>query len=127
VCSAINGCRYCTSHHCSILKKPASAGAEGWGMSDQEVQDLITGRAEPADDFERVCFDYARAASHDASNVPDEIRQRLARHLSPPEIMELAAVVGFWKMYNTIHDSLNIPIEEHVHPETGYVDLIERS
>jgi uncharacterized peroxidase-related enzyme len=125
VCSAVNGCTYCTSHHCSILKKPASTAAEGWDLSDEQVQDLITGKYQPADEFERVCFDFARAASADPSNVPSEIHDRRAEHLSPPQIMELAAVVGFWKMYNTIHDSLNIPIEAHVLPETGYVGLAD--
>ena len=88
------------------------------------MQDLITGYSEPEEEFERVCFDYARSASHDPSNVPEEILRSLAEHLSPAQIMELAAVVGFWKMYNTIHDSLHIPIEEHVLPESGYVDLL---
>ena len=124
VCSAINGCNYCTSHHCSVLKKPAGAEAEGWGLSDKEVQDLITGYSEPEEEFERVCFDYARAASHDPSNVPEEILQSLAEHLSPAQIMELAAVVGFWKMYNTIHDSLHIPIEEIVQREADKVELL---
>ena len=64
-----------------------------------------------------------RAASADPGNVPDELRQRLKQHLTPSQIVELACVAGFWKFYNTIHDSLNIPLENHLQPYAGYVDL----
>src|SRR6185503_14847943 len=37
VASKVNGCTYCTSHHCTILKAPAGLGAEGWGMSHAEL------------------------------------------------------------------------------------------
>ena len=63
--------------------------------------------------MERACFDYVRAASEDPTSVPDEVLQRLKQHLTPPQIIELACVVGFWKFYNTVHDSLHIPVESH--------------
>jgi uncharacterized peroxidase-related enzyme len=124
VCCAINGCSYCTSHCCSMLKKPRGVDAEGWGMSDQEVQDLLTGKAPPPSEFERACFDYVRAASTDPTQVPGEILDRLAKHLRPEQIVELACVVGFWKFYNTVHDSLHIPVEASLLPDTRYVGLV---
>jgi alkylhydroperoxidase family enzyme len=63
-----------------------------------------------------------RAASSAPDAVPDEILQNLKKHLSPPQIIELACVVGFWKFYNTVHDSLHIPVEEHLLNDTRYVD-----
>lgn len=124
VCCAINGCAYCTSHCCAMLKKPRGAEAEGWGMSDEEVRRLITGETAPANEFERACFDYVRAASSDPTQVPDEILERLTKHLSPAQIVELACVVGFWKFYNTVHDSLHIPVEASLLPDTTYVGLV---
>jgi uncharacterized peroxidase-related enzyme len=123
VCCAINGCAYCTAHSCTMLKAPRGAGSEGWGLSEQELQDLVTGAMEPANEFERVCFDYVRAASSDPTSVPTEILDRLKQHLTPPQIVELACVVGFWKFYNTVHDSLHIPVESQLLKDTGYVDL----
>jgi uncharacterized peroxidase-related enzyme len=123
VASAINGCAYCTAHCCGMLKKPRDLGSEGWGMSERELQQMITGDLEPKDEFERACFDYVRAASEAPNAVPDEILQRLKQHLTPPQIVELACVVGFWKFYNTVHDSLHIPVEAQVLQDTGYVDL----
>lgn len=123
IACATNGCAYCTAHSCSMLKKSRDSDFEGWDVSEEELQGLITGDYEPKDEFERVCIDYVRAASEDAPNVPDEILQRLKQHLTPPQIIELACVVGFWKFYNTVHDSLHIPIESPLLQDTGYVDL----
>ncbi len=48
VACAINGCAYCTAHSCSMLKKPTrQPGFEGWGMSEEELQEIITGDLEP--------------------------------------------------------------------------------
>lgn len=123
VACVINGCAYCAAHSCSMLKKPRDAQYEGWGVSEGDLQQMLTGDLEPKDEFERVCFEYVRAASEDPTSVPDEILQRLKMHLTPPQIIELACVVGFWKFYNTVHDSLHIPVESQLLQDTGYVDL----
>ena len=121
VASRENGCAYCTSHHCAILKTAPGGQAEGWGMSHEELRGMLRGDDEPRNEMERVCFDFVRAASRDPRSVPDDVYQRLRAHLTPPQIVELACVVGFWKMYNTIHDSLRVPIEEPLQPNAGYV------
>ena len=38
-------------------------------------------------------------------------------------VFTLACVVGFWKFYNTVHDSLHIPVESELLNDTGYVSL----
>lgn len=123
VACATNGCAYCTAHSCSMLKKSANADFEGWGVSEQELQEIITGDYQPKNEMERACFDYMRSASEDPTSVPDEILQRLKQHLTPPQIVELACVAGFWKFYNTVHDSLHIPVESQLLGDTGYVNL----
>ena len=123
VCCAINGCAYCTAHSCSMLKKPRDNDFEGWGMDEAELQAIITGAYQPKNELERACFDYVRAASADPTAVPDEILNRLKQHLTPSQVVELACVVGFWKFYNTVHDSLHIPVESQLLEDTGYVDL----
>jgi len=115
VACATNGCAYCTAHNCAVLKN--------WGLSEKELQDIITNAYEPKNEMERVCFDYVRSASDDATSVPEEILQRLRQHLTPPQIIELAFLVGFWKFRNTVHDSLHIPVESMMLGYTGYVDL----
>jgi uncharacterized peroxidase-related enzyme len=122
ICSTTNGCTYCAAHCCDMLKKPLGGSSEGWGMSREEVMDLVRGGLAPRDEMERVCFDFARATSAEPAAVPDELLERLKAHLTPPQIVELASVVGFWKMYNTIHDALRIPIEAHLEHDTDFVD-----
>jgi alkylhydroperoxidase family enzyme len=123
VACATNGCAYCTAHSCSMLKKPRDAGFEGWGISEVELQSIIIGEDVPKNAFERACFDYVRAASEDAASVPDAILHALKENLTPPQVIELACLVGFWKFYNTVHDSLHIPVESQLLDDTGYVDL----
>src|SRR6202161_3035532 len=60
---AVNGCAYCNAHSCCILKKPREADFEGWELSEQEVQDIVSGAYKPKDEMERACFDYVRCAS----------------------------------------------------------------
>lgn len=121
VASRVNGCTYCLAHHCSMLKKPPSETAEGWGMSHEELHGLISGSLEPENEMERACFDFVRASSTDAGSVPDEVYEGLNAHLTPPQIVELACVVGFWKFYNTVHDALRIPLEGVLEGEMQYI------
>lgn len=122
VACAINGCGYCTAHSCAMLKKDKLAASEGWGMADEDIEALIADELKPTNEFERVCFDYVRLASSDPTDMPDEIFDRLKQHLTPPQIIELSCVVGFWKFYNTVHDSLRIPVEAELLEDTRYVE-----
>ena len=126
ICCAINGCAYCTAHSCSMLKRPNTGDpldSEGWGMDEEELQALVAGTLAPENEMERVAFAYVRAATEDPTAVPREILDQLAEHLSPPQIVELACVVGFWKFYNTVHDSLHIPVEDFLLADTGYINV----
>jgi alkylhydroperoxidase family enzyme len=120
--SKTNGCAYCTAHCCNMLMRP-KVGAEGWGLSQDEMLKILDDDYRPANPMEAACFDYVRKASADPSNVPQQILDNLTKHLSPPQIVELACVVGFWKFYNAVHDSLHIPVEEHLLNDTRYVDV----
>ena len=118
VASHINDSEYCVMHNTAMLKA-AGGGAEGWDMDADAVTALLDGAAEPADEAEAACLAFVRAASENPSGVTAEILAELKQHLTPPQIVELACVVGFWKMYNCIHESLHVPIEEHFLKEGG--------
>lgn len=121
--SKLNGCKYCTAHHCAVLQNPGGLGIEGWDMDDDEVRALLEGDFEPENNLEKACFDFVRAASLEPSAVTNGVLSRLVEHLTPAQVVELAAVVGFWKMYNTIHDSLHIPIEAKLAEQSTKVGL----
>jgi uncharacterized peroxidase-related enzyme len=117
-----NGCAYCTAHSCNMLMRDKGS-SEGWGLSQDQLLEILDEDYQPETPMEGACFDYVRAASAAPDSVPESILQNLKKHLTPPQIIELACVVGFWKFYNTVHDSLHIPVEEHLLNDTRYVDV----
>lgn len=120
VASRDNECRYCTAHHVLTLKRR-------WGYNDDEVQRVLA-LDQPADEREAVAMEFVHQASLDPTGVTDELRRRLAEHFTPQEVMEIVLVVGFWKMYNTMHTAMGAPLEDpvlsfgdwvNVHPADG--------
>ena len=110
-CSSLNRSAYCVAHNTNSLASAGGGESEGWDYSASDIDALLDPGYEPEDPVERACFAYARAATLDPSDVPQEILDRLGDTLTPPQVVELACVVGFWKMYNGIHESLGVPIE----------------
>ncbi|MEC7488591.1 MAG: hypothetical protein VYA17_03280 [Pseudomonadota bacterium] len=112
VCSFLNKSAYCVAHNTNTLMNTGDEGGEGWGLSREDVAELLDPAYKPEDQAEQAAIDYARAAAIDHASVPPPVLRRLAEHMSPAQIVELACVVGFWAMYNSIHEALDIPIEE---------------
>ena len=117
--SRTNECPYCVSHHVGTLKRR-------WEYEDGDLRTLLH-QTEPADEREAVAMEFATQASLDPAGVTDELRARLAGHFTPQEVMEIVALVGFWKMYNLMHAAMALPIEDpmaglekwmHVQPKT---------
>ena len=119
VASQVNKSEYCVTHNTHMLREAKGGDAEGWSMGEAEIESLLEGSFEPENKMESVCLAFVTAASEDTNSVSEEILADLKAHLSPAQIIELACVVGFWKMYNTIHDALKVPIEEHLLSEEG--------
>lgn len=120
ICSTINGCAYCTSHQCHAAAHPPGGGT---GLDEEQLTALVTGADEGADPVERACFAYARAASRDPASVTGAMLDWLREDLTSAQLVELAAVVGMWKMINTIHDTLRLPIEESMLDHARYLEL----
>jgi AhpD family alkylhydroperoxidase len=109
-----NGCAYCTAHHAATLKRR-------WNYSEKLLADVL-GNDEPADEREAVAFEFVREASRNPGGVSDDLRSRLAKHFTPQEVMEIVLVVGFWKMYNLMHDAMKLPIEDPVIRDRCWVE-----
>jgi uncharacterized peroxidase-related enzyme len=121
----LNNSTYCVSHHCGILQRTDDENRlkdEGWGVEDEDVRALLVDSDNGRDEFEKACFDFADAMTLDPTTISDEIYQRIERLLSPAQVVELAAVVGFWKLYNTIHSGLRVPLEEHLLEFSGWIN-----
>ena len=110
-CSSLNRSAYCVAHNSNTLASAGGGDGEGWDFAADDIDALLDPGYEPDDPLEGACFAYARAATLDPADVPRDVLYRLTRLLTPPQVVELACVVGFWKMYNGIHESLGVPIE----------------
>ena len=65
------------------------------GLDPQKVRDVpVFSHSDVYDDIERVVLEYAVAATATPVALPDGVMERLHRHLSEPEIVELAAWVA---------------------------------
>lgn len=122
ICSFLNQSAYCVAHNANTLMTEAEGESEGWSFSAEEIARLLDPGYTPDDPAEKIAIDYARAATIDHANVPRKILDDLAACMTPPQIVELACVVGFWKMYNSIHEALHIPIEEALQGNVTFLD-----
>ena len=100
ICSFLNKSAYCVAHNTNTLMNEDSGDEEGWGFSAQDVAKLLDPAYAPNDPAEKAAIEYAKAASSNHSNVPRSVLESPAGHMTPPQIVELACVVGFWAMYN---------------------------
>ena len=110
-CSGLNRSAYCVAHNANTLASSGGGDSEGWDYAAADIAALLDPEYAPDDPVESACFAYARAATLDPANIPPPVLERLTRLLTPPQVVELACVVGFWKMDNGIHESLGVPIE----------------
>lgn len=122
ICSYLNKSAYCVAHNTNTLMTDTAGEGEGWDFTDEDVMKLLDPAYAPDDPAEKAAIDYARAATVDHSNVPRGILDRLAETMTPPQVVELACVVGFWKMYNSVHEALHIPVEEALQSNVAFLE-----
>ncbi|MBT3230377.1 hypothetical protein HN358_01145 [Candidatus Uhrbacteria bacterium] len=95
--SKINECTYCVSVVESKLK--------GFGLTDEQIKSVTE---EPADDRERLAFEFAKNATQKAYNMDVDLIEQVKKEFSECEIVELTAVVGLFSYINRFNDALNI-------------------
>ncbi|PPR09860.1 MAG: hypothetical protein CFH41_02243 [Alphaproteobacteria bacterium MarineAlpha11_Bin1] len=123
VCSFLNKSAYCVAHNTNTLMSESDGDGEGWNFSEEDVEELLGTDYVPDDPAEKAAIEYAKAASVDHSNVPKSVLDNLAASMTPAQVVELACVVGFWAMYNSIHEALHIPIEAGLQGNTSFLDV----
>lgn len=115
IISRNHGCRYCCAHHAATLRKK-------FGCTDEELVDILKLR-NPQDERERLAWEFVHKGSLGPQHLDDEVRSELATVFSPGEVVEIACTLGFWAFYNRVHACTDMPIEEHLLGESGWVDV----
>ncbi len=109
--SRLNRCSYCVAHHAPMLR------AEG--LDPDAVDSLLEAAAPPdPDDVERLVVDYARLVTETPGQIRDAVFERLRRHFSEAQIVELTWRIALCGAFNRFNDALQLEIE----PETAPTD-----
>ena len=58
----------------------------------------------------RAALDFADAMTPTSGDVTDEIYAELARWWTPPQIIEITSVIGFFNYFNRFAEALRIPV-----------------
>lgn len=100
--SQLNSCGYCLASHTALSRK--------YGASDSQMSALEGGRYEPFEPSWRAAFAFADAMTPTQGDVTDEIYAELARWWTPPQIVEITSVIGFFNYFNRFAEALRIPV-----------------
>ena len=105
VSSHASGCLYCQAH--MIL------ASERFGASEERLAGVWDPDASPRfSEAERAALAYARAASVQPAAVTDEVAERLGRHWSDEDIVEITAVVALFGYLNRWNDAMGSALED---------------
>ena len=101
--SAVNRCEYCAASH--AYAAGLAGAAEGVGQACRALRfDGFAPR-------ERAALEFARKAAADMRSITRADIETLRAHYTPEEVVELAAVVGSFMMYNTFVTVLGLELE----------------
>ena len=104
VVSRLNECHYCVAHHTPFL------AVEGVSL---EAIDRLLDRDNPElDDVDRLVIEYAQAAWEAPNRIRDSLFDRLRRHFSEPQIVELTLRITLCGFFNRFNDALQIEEED---------------
>jgi uncharacterized peroxidase-related enzyme len=100
--SQINSCGYCLASHTALSRKH--------GATDEQLEGLGVGKFEGFEPGWQAAFAFAEAMTPTGGDVTDEIYGELARWWTPPQIVEITTVIGFFNYFNRFAEALRIPV-----------------
>ena len=99
------GCRYCMSHTAAL--------ARGSGIGDAKLDAVWEYPTSPLyTEAERIALDVAHAAGGVPNGVTDEMFEKLRKHWSDGQIVEIVAMIALFGFLNRWNDTLATPIED---------------
>jgi uncharacterized peroxidase-related enzyme len=105
--SKLNECEYCVAHHAPFLAVE--------GVSPAGAARVLDYHDHPEfDDVDRLVVEYAIAAWTRSNRIPDALFERLRRHFSEAQIVELTLRITLCGFFNRFNDALQIEEEPEV-------------
>jgi uncharacterized peroxidase-related enzyme len=101
--SFINGCHYCEQHHVASSKR-VGLTADDWKAINEGNYTRFTEK-------EQTALAYAEKLTRASRDVTDSDLEKLKKHFSDAEIIDLHLLVGLANLTNRFTDSLGLELE----------------
>ncbi len=99
--SKINECHYCVGHHKPLLLVE--------GLSSEGADNILEYTNHPElSEVDRLVVEYAIAVTNHPQRIKDNMFERLRRHFSEPQIVELTLRIALCGFFNRFNDALQI-------------------
>ena len=102
--SKLNECTYCVSHHTPMLTVE--------GVSRAGIERLLEFENHPElNEVDKLVVEYAALVTQTPQRVRDDIFERLRKHFTEPQIVELTWRTALCGAFNRFNDVLQLEIE----------------
>jgi 4-carboxymuconolactone decarboxylase len=96
------GCEFCIDIGSALGRKE--------GVTEEQLRDFHNYRESPAfSEEERLVMEYAEEVSHESVAVPEEMTERLQRHFSEAQIVDLTFAIAIENLRARFNNALDIP------------------
>lgn len=90
-----------------------AGGSLRFGVDEKKLAAVWEYRTSPLyTEAERVALDFAVAAASQPNDVSDELFEKMKRHWTEGQIVEIAATVALFGFLNRWNDTMATPLEE---------------
>ncbi|MDE0941763.1 MAG: carboxymuconolactone decarboxylase family protein [Alphaproteobacteria bacterium] len=109
VVSKLNECDYCVAHHEPRLMD--------LGLSAEAAADVLADDVPGFDEVDMLVRDYSVQVTENPGRIRDAMHERLHKHFSEEQIVELTLRIALCGFFNRFNDALGIENEDGVEDE----------
>ena len=102
--SYANRCSYCVIHHSTILAE--------LGLAKESISNLNNDDVSGLSEIELLVKDYAIVVTERAWGIKDEMFEKLKKHFTDSQIVELTMRIGLTGLFNKVNQALDIEMED---------------
>ena len=101
------------THSCNYSMAHAAEAAHRAGVADAKLEAVVDYKTSPLyTEVERAALDFAVAAASQPNAVTDELFDRMKRHWTEAQIVEIAGAVALTGFLNRWNDTMGTPLED---------------
>ena len=109
VVSKLNDCEYCVAHHAPRLIDQ--------GLSVEAMENILADQVPGFDEVDTMVRDYAMQVTGTPGHIRDAMDERLHKHFSEEQIVELTLRIALCGFFNRFNDAMSIEMEDGVESE----------